>query len=443
MKNRTIFTGFSLLFCFLISVGALTANEHVSEPENLTKSSLVIKKPSVIILIGDGMGPEHIEYGRLVEYGENGNSSINEFPYQTLVSTDEYYGSVTDSAAAATGISTGVITTNGRIGQDKDGNEIKTILEIAEDNGYQTGIISTTQINHATPASFAAHENSRNNYVNIAADMALQNIEILFGGGASDGYFGTQISNLQASGYGFATDKFELVSQASIPAFGLFSSGGLLNDRILNHTSSIPTLLDMTKKAVELITADDQPFFLLVEGGQIDWESHNNMAPFVAQEMIEFEKTVRYIKTLAEADPFLQVIVTADHETGGLSINSYDFNTQIPGENDDLALVIEKRTKRSTEIGTSFASTGHTSLEVIMTGMGPYTEQINNANHTSDAFFIMQKAIGANYTVITDPTPTNSQTSQSSKSSGLSIYLHIFSIFFLIPLTRKIKKQGH
>ncbi|MHA2250041.1 MAG: alkaline phosphatase [Candidatus Kariarchaeaceae archaeon] len=429
MRNRTAFT--FLLIYVLINVFSfsITRGDPTDRPSFLN-STTIEKQPSIIILIGDGMGPNHIELGRLVEYGENADSSINEFPYYTLVETHEYNGEITDSAAAATAIATGVITANGRIGQDKDEKELKTILEIAEENGYRTGLVSTTQMNHATPASFAAHEASRNNYVNIAADMASQNIEILFGGGTSNEYFGTQISNLQTQGYTYVTDKSELKALSTIPALGLFSYGGLPNGRILMNESSIPNLLDMTVKAIDLLSSEDNPFFLMVEGGQIDWRSHSNLPTFAAHEIIEFEKTVQYVKSLAESDPLLQVIVTADHETGGLSINSYDFHTPIPEEDDDIAIKIEKRTNRSKEISTSFSSIEHTSLKVVMTGIGPHTDQITQAEHTSDAFSIMKNAI----------TPSDI-TSKSSETIGFSVIIGISSFLLIVPYIEKQKKS--
>ena len=159
----------------------------------------IILKSSIIILIGDGMGPSHIEFGRLLEYGPNGTSSILNFPYTKNIATNNVFGLKTDSAAAATAISTGYKTINGYVGQDLLQNNAKTILELAEEQGYNTGLIATSEITHATPAAFSAHNSSRNNYLDLANDMAHQEIELFFGGGNDASRFGGQYNYLKMS----------------------------------------------------------------------------------------------------------------------------------------------------------------------------------------------------------------------------------------------------
>ncbi|MCK5342725.1 MAG: alkaline phosphatase, partial [Candidatus Heimdallarchaeota archaeon] len=369
-------------------------------------------KQSIILLIGDGMGYEAIEFGRLIEYGPDGNSSLLEFPYQTSIATLNTYGQITDSAEAATAIATGQKTGNSRISTTLNDENLTTILEIAEENGYNTGIVATCKIVHATPAAFMAHTNHRNNYLEIAADISKQNVETLLGGGHSSTYLGNYIPTMEALGYNYFTNRTSLMESSALPQLGLFAASDLTKVMNREEDSMQPRLLEMTQKSIELLSSSDKPYFLMIEGSQIDWACHNNDAIYLAHEMIEFEKTVAYVKSIAENDPSLQVIVTADHETGGFDVQYTMLETEMPLESDDFETKKQKRTDRSQEISFYFSSTDHTSREVILTGMGPNAENIENATHLVDVFDIM------NSTIIpyTAPIQTNSTDSDTGTS---------------------------
>jgi alkaline phosphatase len=137
----------------------------------------------------------------------------------------------------------------------------------------------------------------------------------------------------------------------------------------------------------------------MIEGSQIDWACHNNDKIYLAHEMIAFEKIVREVRDLAIKDPTLQVLITADHETGGLSINSYEFSTEIPKENDSLAILIEKRSNRTNEVDVSWSSMGHTNKKVILSGVGAFTEPILNASHLTDIFSMVYNGINYNISI--------------------------------------------
>jgi alkaline phosphatase len=384
--------------------------------------------PSVIIFIGDGMGPNQIELGRLVEYGPGGNSSIFQLPNHKYIGTDNVDGTTTDSAAAATAIATGYKTHNYVIGKNALLQSVSTILELAEAKGYVTGMVVTSPLNHATPAGFSAHNDDRNNYVQIAADMADSGIDLLLGGGSSSTYFGTQIANLQANGYTYVTDRTGLAGVGALPVLGLFNANYLTLERDRTTVSTEPSLQEMVAKSIALLNASGKPFALMVEGSQIDTAAHASEKVALAHEVIEFEKAVKFATTIAASNANIQLLVCADHETGGFGISSYTFSTPLPQESDSLAVKIQKRTDRANQVAVTFsAPNSHTSTEVYLAGMGPYTSRILNASHHIDTFQIMRTAIetSTNITVntlqVSSPVDITIQESTKGKSINWTI----------------------
>jgi len=349
---------------------------------------------SIILFIGDGMGLEQVKFSSLVAFGNDSFSSILNFPYNTTISTNNIDGGTTDSAASATAISTGVKTKNGRIATNYDATiDLTTILEIAQMNGYATGLVATCHLTHATPAAFAAHEASRGDYLDIAEDFTHENVDVFLGGGSGPDYIGNYIDDFTSQGYTYITNESEMDSLSATPVLGLFASGNLPPMLDMEENSTIPTLSEMTAKAIELLNGTSKPFFLMVEGSQIDWAGHANDQIYLAHEVIEFEKAVRYAKTLAEQVDDLQVLVTADHETGGFSVESYSFVTEVPLDTDSYSLQKEKITNRSQEVDVNWTTGGHTKTKVILAGMGPFSEDILTAEHHIDTFSIMRQAI--------------------------------------------------
>ena len=384
-----------------ITVLALIFSILVNFPFTIGASSITVENAidseypaSIILLIGDGMGLEHIKFGQLVEYGENNVSSILTFPFNTTISTDNIGGYLTDSAAAGTAISTGVMTRNRRIATNWNNEmDLTTILEIAQQNGYATGLVATCHLTHATPASFAAHEGSRSSYQNIAEDFSQSNVDVFFGGGSNDKYMGEYIENFISQGYEYIDSRADLESVTDAPVLGLFTEGSFPSYQSLTEESTFPTLQEMTLKAIDLLNQTSKPFFLMVEGSQIDWASHDNDEIYLAHQIIEFEKTVRSVQALGQSNSDWLILVTADHETGGLSVTDYSFQTGIPLETDSLEIQQVKRTMRSEEIDVKWRTGGHTKTKVLLAGMGPYAEEIVNASHHVDTFSIMRMAV--------------------------------------------------
>lgn len=305
---------------------------------------------NVILLIGDGMGFEHMEAARAAVGGHVYMDDVNDATGR--VTTYSADADITDSAAAATALATGYKTLNRMLGMTPDDDqltpdEVPTLVELAEDRGLATGLVTTTQMAHATPAGFASHVPHRNQFNNIAAqyfdNFAAKGkpIEVLMGGGrnnfddrakyTSGVKYGDKTDNrnliqeFTAKGYQYAANASELERINGDRVLGLFhADNGLTQeqDRIDKGIGQDePHLADMTAKALEVLAKNSNGFFLMVEGGQIDWASHANDFDNMVGETLAFDDAVKAALDFQANHPDTLVIVTADHETGGLKYN--------------------------------------------------------------------------------------------------------------------------
>lgn len=268
---------------------------------------------NVILLIGDGMGIGQITVAEI----ENGDDSlaIENLPYMSLISTHSLSSYVTDSAASATALATGYKTNNGVVSKSSDGLILSTIVEIAESKGLSTGVVTNTRITHATPACFLAHANSRDQESLIAEQVLNSGVDVVLGGGRS--YF----SSLSPSnkGYTVVETTGQLLEVESSKVIGLFTAGYMSYDNYRNPEIE-PSLAQMTKKSIELLSSDPEGFFLMVEGGRIDHASHANDFENTVSETLAFDLAVSEALEYASSRNDTLIIVTADHETGGLMI---------------------------------------------------------------------------------------------------------------------------
>lgn len=316
MKN-TIF----LLFFFLF----IACNPKPTEtPDSDINLEVQIKKypKNIILLIGDGMGITQITAGMY----RNGNKlNLEKFKMVGLHKSYASNNLVTDSAAGATAFACGVKTYNGAIGVTPDTLPVKTILEEAEEFGLATGMVSTSSIVHATPASFIAHQKNRKMYPEIAADFLNTEIDYFVGGGKA--YFdvrddGRILSDeLRSKGY-YVSDYFEKEFNEIDVNFEQNFAYLTANKEPLQLTQGRDYFVSASQMApVFLNNHSDKGFFLMIEGSQIDWGGHANDSEYIITEMIEFDKVIGKIIDFAEEDGETLVIVTADHETGGYAIN--------------------------------------------------------------------------------------------------------------------------
>jgi alkaline phosphatase len=282
------------------------------------------KRPkNLILMIGDGMGLAQVYAGLTANGGHLFLENFKHIGFSKTYSADNY---ITDSAAGGTALACGEKTYNGAIGVNLQKEPIVNIRELAERKGLETGLVSTSAITHATPASFIAHQPSRNSYEAIAADFLNSGIDVFIGGGTD--HFekrkdGRNLSEaLRADGYQVLYD---------MDAICRVTSGKLAGLTAPVHNPAIPErgnmLIRSTQTALNILSKNRKGYFIMIEGSQIDWGGHANKTPYVVQEMLDFDQAIGAALEFAARDGETLIIVTADHETGGMSINGGDMKT--------------------------------------------------------------------------------------------------------------------
>lgn len=280
---------------------------------------------NLILMIGDGMGFGQISaYRQFADDPATATTEATVFDDMLIgtVATRPHDSSehITDSAAAATAYACGLRTHNGAIGMDSEQRPCTTALERARQRGKRTGIVVTSQLTHATPAAFYAHVPSRKQIAEIASQFWRGDqpaADLALGGGADD--FPTPLRlQMQEAGVNVIATRAQLQTLSSLPAFGTFHNDGL--PMAIDQQRDTPSLAEMTATALRLLDNDQAGFFLLIEGSQIDWASHANDIVGTLSEMGSFADSIALAKAFVATHPDTLLIVTADHETGGLSL---------------------------------------------------------------------------------------------------------------------------
>lgn len=285
---------------------------------------------NIIMIVGDGMGPAYTAAYRYFKDDPQTTAIEPTVFDDILIGRSSTYpakvsGYVTDSAASGTALATGHKSYNGAIGLDVNKAPVESVLEYAKSIGKSTGLIVTSQINHATPASYAAHAESRRQY-NIIADQYIDNringkhtVDVMLGGGWS--YFIRDDRDLtkefQQAGYQYINDYAQLGSVKNDKLLGLFADVGLpwaLDDKKPNRLKA------MTMAAIDRLDNNEQGFFALIEGSQVDWAGHSNDIAAAMYEMDDLANTVSWVKEYVAKNPDTLVVMTADHSTGGFTI---------------------------------------------------------------------------------------------------------------------------
>lgn len=379
MKNFqiTTFRVLTVIVFTLISVNYVFSQEQYKENKKpnaieiskggtfypVQKYDQIISKENpknVILFIGDGMGLAHI-YAAMTANG--GSLFIQNFincGFSKTYSSSDY---VTDSGAGGTALACGVKTYNGAIGVDENKKPVRNIREMAEAKGMKTGLVSTSAINHATPASFLAHQVSRNNYEEIAAEFLKSGIDVFIGGGIK--FFekrkdGRNLSSeLRNKGFKVLY-KMEDIQQVK--------SGKLAGLTAEEHDAPMPErgeiLVPATQTAINILSLGNKGFFLMVEGSEIDFLAHNNSAPGVVNETKDLDRAIGAALAFAAKDRQTLIIVTADHETGGMTINE--------GNN------------KTGDITAKFSSPEHTGVCVPVFAFGPGADQFGGFMENTD-----------------------------------------------------------
>ncbi len=336
-----------------------------SNPEQPTK---------IIFLIGDGMGLSAVSTG--FYYGEQ-PSVFTRFQEIGLQQTSSAKEKVTDSAASGTALATGTKTYNGAIGIDTSLTPHQSISELTASLGWSTGVVATSTISHATPASFYAHVEQRYMEDEIAAQLLSSEIDFFAGGGLAKFIARADSVNLLplAGEKGFTVDTSKLAVAGTLEAdrkYGFLLAMGGMPSMIEGRGDFLP---DATSLAISHLSQNQEGFFLMVEGSQIDWAGHANNAESVVAEMLDFEKTIAAALDYAEKDGNTLVVVTADHETGGFTLGP-EVSDENPYGN-------------SKELGPVFATGHHSATLIPVFAYGPGAENFKGIYQNTDIFHKM------------------------------------------------------
>ncbi len=323
-------------------------------------------------MIGDGMGLSQITAGMIANHNE---LNLERFRHIGLIKTFSSNDLITDSAAGATAFACGKKTHNAYVGLDAYKRPMTTILELAHERELSTGLIATSYIQHATPASFFAHQPNRYMYEEITEDILAGTVDIAIGGGRK--FFDQRedgrnlIDSLAAHGY----EVFNGLSKAKKQA----ESSRVV---VLAKKEHLPQVTEgrgrFLAKAADFATGklkqNNKGFFLMIEGSQIDFGGHSNNKDYIVNEVKDFDYTIGKVLDFAEADGNTLVIVTADHETGGFAIEGGDIDTG--------------------EVYGDFTSGKHTATMVPVFAYGPGAEEFTGIYENTEIFTKMINAFG-------------------------------------------------
>jgi len=326
---------------------------------------------NIILMIGDGMGVSQIYAGMTANHGHLNIERMTNIGFAKTYSASDY---ITDSGASGTAMATGNKTYNKAIGVNNDTIPVKSILEHAEDHRKSTGLVATSSITHATPASFIAHQSNRHDYEEIATDFLKTDIEVFIGGGLKhftkrkDKQDLTQ--KLEENGYEVILKLEDLHNSNSSKIAGL-----LYDNHPPKYSKGRNDMLQIsTEKTIETLNKNNTGFFLMVEGSQIDWGGHDNDTEYVVDELIDFDKTVGLVLDFAEKDGNTLVIVTADHETGGMGLNEGDISKG--------------------KVKAGYTTGGHTGVMVPVFAYGPGSDKFRGIYENTNLFFKMMETFG-------------------------------------------------
>ncbi|MBT9141609.1 MAG: Alkaline phosphatase 4 [Dehalococcoidia bacterium] len=410
---------------------------------------------NVILLIGDGMSFSTVTAARVYKVGPDGNLVMDTLAHHGWISTHSLNSLVTDSAAAGTALATGHKTNNGMLGMLPDGTELRSILDIARNMGKSTGLVTTSRITHATPAAFGARSEDRDNWDDIANDYIYRSlVDVIMGGGLRDWLddqakefpvFVTDpakeshrtverlmkqglteaeakaddglIDDAQRQGYEVIYTKDGLTALNMASLFGEKSK--LLGLFALCHMTyeleredkapHEPHLATMTKAALGYLSQDEDGFFLMVEGARIDHAQHGNYVKRMIYDTLAFDKAVKVALDFQRKNPDTLVIVTSDHDTGGMAVEwpvgEFPPYGEIPIGNadrrdqeilDGLAGILTPEAmelvQRLHRDGV-WTSGDHTAVDVPIMATGPGAERVSGRMDNTDVFEVMRKAM--------------------------------------------------
>jgi len=373
--------------------------ETLPEGKPLSQKAIIPiknKPKNIILLISDGMSLTQVSTYRLLKGGPNERIAVDKFPVSGIVLTHSKNAIVTDSASSATAFSTGRKTNNGALGLDEDNKILENFTEIIDRYGYVSSLISTSEITHATPAAYASHVDLRWKTDEISLQMMESKVMTILGGGRhfflpedlggkrSDGL--NLLEQMESSRM-VMTEKKELDSFDHSDlgkVVGLFADEALRDkEKPENHVfepSSSEMLNFAIKRSEKFNENGCKGFFIMLEGSQVDWAGHANDLNYLKREMQDFDEAVELALDYAIQNPDTLVIATADHETGGLLIESSSPTDYTAPE-----------VKFSFNTGIGYGS--HTGVPVPVYAYGPGSENFTGTLDNTDIFYAMLEAV--------------------------------------------------
>ena len=354
------------------------------------------KAKNIILLIGDGMSASQVSSYRLLKGGPNARLAVDKFPISGIVLTHSEDAIVTDSASSATAYSTGIKTNNTFLGLDKDKNVLENLTEKIHGYGFVSSLIATSEVTHATPAAFAAHIDLRWKTDEISAQMMDSNVVTILGGGRH--FFlpeemggkredGRDLLQEVENSHVLLTHKDQLNDfdqTTSGKVVGLFADEHLRDLEKPENHSTEPSLSEMLNFAIKrsetFMDNGCKGSFIMVEGSQVDWAGHSNDINYLKREMQDLEEAVELAVDYANKNQDTLVIVTADHETGGLLIepaSAADYTGN------------EVKFSFNTAIGRG----SHTGVPVPVYAYGPGSENFTGTLDNTDVYRAMITAL--------------------------------------------------
>lgn len=353
---------------------------------------------AIILFIGDGMGLAHRTAAQWLSVGLDGQLVMDTLPARGMSRTGAIGSPITDSAAAATALATGQKTTRGYLGMDRYSQSLPTILELAQQAGWSVGLVTTTGITHATPAGFATHVTSRYDYDEIALQMENANVDVLLGGAEND--FLPQFTDGCYPSPGEREDGRNLIAEAIIDGYTYVCTEDELHSLDLKNTDRLlglfgddgmifpfqPNLLEMTIAAITVLSQNPEGFFLMVEAGQIDWAAHDNEAEEVMAFTLGLDAAVAYAQEFSLQNSNTLIIVTADHETGGMIVSTEPTS---PSYREDGPFGMPD----GTPFYINWTSDYHTAEDVPVTALGPWSTWLIGTYENTFIFDVMHAAL--------------------------------------------------
>lgn len=400
----------------LLVSGVVTTGSSSNQADAATS-----KTKNVILFVGDGMGTAQRNAIRLATVGEKGNLAMDSMPYVGLIHTSSTVP-VTDSAASATAYASGVKTYNGAIGMDADKKSVATLMEYAKKAGKSTGVVTTSQVTDATGAAFGAHVEDRSKQSDIALQLLTKSkVDVLLGGGEdfwypagqpgkfpdepaedpsekSKGTQGNLVDKAKQLGYSYVSTKTDLQKAKGSKLLGLFANEEMFQQNEEGKGDiykPVVSLAEMTKKAIDTLDANSKGFFLMVEEEGTDEFAHKNNAKMTIKSGQELDKSVQVAKDYAKKNPDTLVLVLADHETGGFSIEAVDAEDEsgdaISQEDGPFAIANSKL-----NFVVDWTTSGHTAVDIPVTAMGKNAQLFTGVYENTLIFDKLLQSMGLN-----------------------------------------------